>query len=80
MLHKCEALDQTAFFTAASSTVRGSLLSITSITLNWKVSLEEKLFPGLNVSGLGKEDRKERLEGAMADTAICSFPAFLLGK
>lgn len=30
------------------------------------------MFPGLNVPGLEKENRKERLEGAMADRAICS--------
>lgn len=82
MLQKCEALDYIVFFTSASPTVSGSRLSIyNSCYTKWNTSLEEKLFPGLNILGLEKEDKKERLEGQwLTELSVLSLPVCWASK
>ena len=79
MLCKHEELDQTTFSTSASATATVSLLSIMSV-LQFGISLEEKLFPGFNISQSRKDDRKEGLEGTMVDSDICCHFTFCWGS
>jgi hypothetical protein len=55
-------------------------LSVTSIRQNWNISLEEKLFPGVDVPAPGNDDRKGELVGVRADAHVYSLLASPMGK